>query len=78
MMTMVRKGNSSPAFRYFLFILFLCITLFIFLLSRIASGIETEVDYEGMVVPAYRAVQWSPAGDALNFTARPDARPVAL
>ena len=76
MMTMVRKGNSSPAFRYFLFILFLCITLFIFLLSRIASGIGTEVEYEGMIVPAYRAVQWSPAGEAFHLSG--DIRDTAL
>ncbi len=62
-MSYTRKGNSSPAYRYFLFILFLCIVLFVFLMSRLASGMKTEIEYEGMMVPALRVLNEVPLPD---------------
>lgn len=59
-MSYTRKGNSSPAYRYFLFILFLCIVLFAFLMSRLASGMKTEIEYEQMIVPALRVLDKAP------------------
>ncbi len=66
MMATIRKGSSAQAYRYFLFILSLCIVLFVFLMTRLAGSIHTEIDYEGMIVPAFRAVQWSPPDDSVH------------
>jgi hypothetical protein len=64
-----RKGSTSTAFRYFLFILLVCIVLFVFLMSRLAEGIETEIDYEGYIAPTYQAVQWTPTAKSPSFNA---------
>ncbi len=40
-MAIQRKGNTTPAFRYFVFILFLCIVLFVFLVTRLMTGVNS-------------------------------------
>lgn len=42
-MAIQRKANTSPAFRYFIFIVCLCIFLFAFLLTRLIAGPGTTI-----------------------------------
>lgn len=42
-MAIQRKENTSPAFRYFIFIVCLCIFLFAFLLTRLIAGPGTTI-----------------------------------
>ena len=44
-MSTVTKGTSSRAFRYFVFILFVCVFLFVFLVSRLVAQ-ETPRTFE--------------------------------
>ena len=53
-MAIPRKGNTTPAFRYFIFILFLCIFLFVFLLTRLITGVNSEVYNDFNHKPSYR------------------------
>ena len=54
-MAIERKGNSTPAFRYFIFILFVCIFLFVFLMTRlIVVNSSAVIKNANDNTPAYR------------------------
>ncbi len=59
-MAIERKGNSTPAFRYFIFILFLCIFLFVFLLTRLIAVNSTAVIKNANDTPTFRVELHAP------------------
>ena len=48
------KGKADPAFRYFVFILSLCVFLFVFLISRLLDTRDTRPEQQPAIVPVFR------------------------
>ncbi len=60
-MALERKGNTTAAFRYFVFILFLCIFLFVFLITRLMTGFDSAFNNDQFERPSYRVEVMPPS-----------------
>ena len=66
-MAIERKGNTTPAFRYFVFILFLCIFLFVFLMTRLMTTGSSAFIQNQTERPSFRVEAAPPPIDEANL-----------